>query len=376
MGDIIQNLNYRTSEVARYWSDQACPEPKYDYTGASPFISYLMSNLARNTSISDLGLETKNAWENPLGVSIAYGTNTRRSRMGQDFNLAFNDTKDLLLLNTIHTWVKYIELMQFGMGNNPRKESNLARMDYMGALYWFVTEPDGTTIVTWGRKTGVFPTSVPWSAIQLNQHGGSQDIPEFSVPFKCQFDEINDISLLNDFNFVMRDGPFYIDTGSTNDTSMEAAMYSYAYAGSIEPIEFSGIAGIADANLLAGPTLSENRCFVCTKHDRGRENQNKSSGYRFVLDFNSYQDSTMGQIENTQVGKQRTDGSTYITTGSATSADQAKLTATIKEIQTIESQDVSAVSGSAAQKARDAKLNAAYAKLNDIVKDSNKSTDQ
>ena len=251
-GEIITQLNYNNNDLMPSWSE--FPPSMFTHRGAHPYFSYLLSNLVKSTSIPDLSLDVKEGWENTFGGRTQFGVSTRKSNIGNDFSISFYDTKELLLMNIITAWMKYIEVMKEGQGDCSRKMSTQGTIDYLGAMYYFVMEPDNHTIAHWGRYVGIFPTSAPWSAVKLE--GGTMDIPEFSVNFKSEYHEANDPNILLDFNYIMR-LPAYM--GSTNSGNSNAYT-KYARLSSIYTSR--GHRSTNDPNLVGGPTRSENRAYV------------------------------------------------------------------------------------------------------------------
>jgi len=206
-----------------------------------------------------------------------------------------------LLMNIMQIWVKYIEVMyegQAGLRCVPRQAGNL---DYLGALYYFVLEPDGQSISHWGRYTGIYPTGVPWSSIQMGS--GSSDIPEFTVNFRCQWHEWNNVAVLHDFNFLMRGGPWYptaehLKNGGTENITINFEGYSKLS----DIYQTSGLYNYADANLLAGGLVSENRALVEYLSMMSSEDTKIVSRrtphrmpYKFLLHFTSTDNISIGE---------------------------------------------------------------------------------
>jgi len=281
-GEIITQLNYNNNYLLDTWGENF-PNTVYTHKGAHPYFSYIFSNLVKSTNIPDLNLDVKEGWENSFGGRTQFGTTTRKSYIGNDFSVTFYDTKELLLMNIITAWMKYIEIMKEGQGDCERKSYNKGTIDYLGAMYYFVMEPDNHTIAHWGRYVGIFPTSAPWSSVKLE--GGSADIPEFSVNFKSEYHESNDPNILLDFNYIMRLPAYTGKAGATVD------YLKYAQLASIYTSK--GRRSTNDANLLGGPTRSENRAYVRMTPPITNAKAGESWGFsssvpfKFVLEFES-----------------------------------------------------------------------------------------
>ena len=296
MCDVIPELSYDLRALEQTWMRGTFPPlmSKIDRSRAHPFFSYLLSNAIKGLSIPDYALESKEGFENMFGHRFSFGTTGRKSGYQTDFSINFYDTADLLILNIMKTWVKYIEVMYEGQADlltNPMQTGNL---DYLGALYYFVLEPDNQTIVHWGRYTGIYPTNVPFSSISMN--AGSVDLPEFTVNFKSQWHEWNSLAVLQDFNYVMRGAGFY---GRPHGASTDTAAGNYFSLGSITQCKNPSIT--ADPNLFAGATVSENRALVqfvdlslMKNSARDKDGYDHNSPhlrpYKYVLTFDSAKD--------------------------------------------------------------------------------------
>jgi len=292
--DVIPELSYDLKGLEKTWTNGLFPPAlsRIDRSMAHPFFSYLISNAIKGLSIPDYTLETKEGYENMFGHRFSFGTTGRKSGYQTDFSISFYDTSDLLLLNIFKVWTKYIEIMYEGQANlltTPMQQGNL---DYLGALYYFVLEPDNHTIVHWGRYTGIYPTNVPWSSIGMST--GSSDLPEFTVNFKCQWHEWNSLEVLQDFNFVMRGAGMYGGAEANGSGNINMAD-TYFKLGSI--CKRSTPVLTADPNLIGGATVSENRALVefvdllDLKDSKFAPNGSPTlRPYKYVLSFDSATD--------------------------------------------------------------------------------------
>ena len=296
MCDVIPELSYDLKGLRETWGEDMFPPDlsDIDRSMAHPFFSYLLSNAIKSLSIPDYALESKEGFENMFGHRFSFGTTGRKSGYQTDFSISFYDTSDLLIMNIMKTWTKYIEIMYEGQANlkcTPFQEGNL---DYLGALYYFVLEPDNQTIVHWGRYTGIYPVNVPWSSISMSP--GSVDMPEFSVNFKCQWHEWNNIAVLQDFNYVMRGAGYYgcpisEKTGSNGEVVNSAEQYF-----SLASITESTAPSLyADPNMIGGGIISENRALVQYVNLKDVNSNYKASTtllrpFKYVLTFDSARD--------------------------------------------------------------------------------------
>lgn len=298
LGDIITNLNYDNNELVNFWSD--FPTVNSDYSRSNNYISYLLSNMMENIPITDLTLDTKDAYENLKGFKMPYGLTHYKNTWGGDISLTFKDTKTLLINNILQTWLKYISIMKEGIAECAPKYKNYGYLDYAGAIYGFITEPDGQTITHWFRYTGVFPVTVPFSTISTARSG--QDIPEFSVNFKYAIYESNDVNILRDFNYIMNNGPLASQMGSADE------MEKYASLGALPAV--SAYTPLSDITLKTGVFPNENHAYVgiifadeinntgSEIHSMSQTARNSNS-YRFILKYDSSQYFQSGLIGET-----------------------------------------------------------------------------
>jgi len=298
LGDIITNLNYDNNELVNFWSD--FPTVNSDYSRSNNYISYLLSNMMENIPVTDLTLDTKDAYENLKGFKMPYGLTHYKNTWGGDISLTFKDTKTLLINNILQTWLKYISIMKEGTAECTPKYKNYGYLDYAGAIYGFITEPDGQTITHWFRYTGVFPVTVPFSTISTARSG--QDIPEFSVNFKYAIYESNDVNILRDFNYIMNNGPLASQTGSADE------MEKYASLGALPSV--SAYTPLSDITLKTGVFPNENHAYVGIIFSENINNAGSeirsmsqtamnSNSYRFILKYDSSQYFQSGLIGET-----------------------------------------------------------------------------
>jgi hypothetical protein len=125
---------------------------------------------------------------------------------------------------------------------------------------------------------------------------GSSDMPEFSVNFKCQWHEWNDLAVLQDFNYVMRGAGYYGCPVESNNNLTNSAKQYFSLA-SITKANSPSLH--ADPNMIGGGIISENRALVqyadLRNNERSSENKFKPSTtllrpYKYILTFDSAKD--------------------------------------------------------------------------------------
>ena len=169
---------------------------------------FLITNLAKNAPLTDTTAESKTGFENFSGFSLSFGGRSTGSRVAGSFNISFQDLAGLPILNLMRVWTKYIEYAMEGLVE--RSELNRQRrvLDYASSVYTFTTRPDGETIEQWGKYTGIYPTGVPWTALEGNL--GQNGIVTPDIPFSFTYYEDNAVEVLRDFAAIAENN--YVQT--------------------------------------------------------------------------------------------------------------------------------------------------------------------
>jgi len=94
-------------------------------------------------------------------------------------------------------------------------------INYFGALYYFKLEPDGKTLVHWGKWTGLFPTQITSST--FNSENGH---PKIQVQYQSQFFEENNIQTLIEFNMLNVVYNIKFNKNSANDAYKKLTEFS------------------------------------------------------------------------------------------------------------------------------------------------------
>lgn len=160
----------------------------------------IFTNECKSFDASDVSLEmsefidTKQGFRQqlPSFTSTSEGSGTIGITVTEDSNMSF--TKLMTL------WIKYIANVTDGTFDaNPDMVLN-GCLDYMSSIYYFVLEPDGSTIKYWCKYTGCWPTAIPYGQFDYNK--GTNEPVELSLQFQYTIKEDMNPKILEDFNIA------------------------------------------------------------------------------------------------------------------------------------------------------------------------------
>lgn len=136
---------------------------------ANPAWNWILSNKALSFSLTDESINVDKYGTTYGKNSIAYGKSNEESKAAGEFNITFQDTRDLDIFHIHKLWVDYISNVYIGRWY-PKQEYLWQRIiDYACSVYYIITAEDGETILFWSKYYGCFPTNIPsssygWSA--------------------------------------------------------------------------------------------------------------------------------------------------------------------------------------------------------------------
>lgn len=158
-----------------------------------------LSNAAASFSLSDEYINTDTYGKTFTGYKVAYGKNNIESKTAGTFEVTYNDTHDLHIYQIHRLWVEYINGVYRG-SITPSKETIINKiLDYVGAVYYFLTAEDGETIIFWSKYYGVFPSTIPSSQYSWGDGNVVSDT-KLNITYQFSFKEdFNPYSIL-EFN--------------------------------------------------------------------------------------------------------------------------------------------------------------------------------
>lgn len=166
---------------------------------SSPFIR-LFSNSFQSIDGKDVAARTIDISETFYGYKQTLPISIIDSKVGDSVSIKFREYKQLPITRMINTWVEYCEQVRRGTISPTQYMMDKDEIDYTAALYYFLLDFDGETILYYSKYTGAFPMSVPYASIVAEV--GSHDVVDINVEFSYSFKEDNDLAILQDFNKI------------------------------------------------------------------------------------------------------------------------------------------------------------------------------
>ena len=214
-----------TSQQSQMIKQNLCAN--YNTTGGSAIDSKFMpiiTSSAESFETKDNILKIRETGENFVGNKIVYGDVQTESLNADTFNIEYTEYSDGSLLLLHKTWVDYIHAVKINK-IRPKRYNNVKEVtlvssifkgaddreygedyvmsrtiDYASSLYYFLLDPDGTTIRYWCKYTGVFPTSVPYSAMSFKL--GENSLKKLNIVYQYSFKTDMDPYTLEEFAYL------------------------------------------------------------------------------------------------------------------------------------------------------------------------------
>lgn len=175
----------------------------YKEGGGCPFVRILSNRRTSNIDVPDISVEEMETAQNMFGSRIFYPKSSMKSDEDVDFTVEFEDTKHLEVYNFFKAYDYYRQLKWLGV-ISPRQEDILNKIlhDHM-AVYKFIVDEDGETLLFWCKWTGVYPKTISRSAFGEVPEKGPLKI---TVGFKQSgwFEDMNP-NIISDFNRLIQE---------------------------------------------------------------------------------------------------------------------------------------------------------------------------
>ena len=221
-GDIakcVKSSSFMRDAVARY--KPVCKQLEFSCEAgslnANPFAT-LLSNSVINTlqvpsSSEENGNETgANTW----GTKITYRGTSYASDQDHTFSLEFEDSKYIEVFMFFKIYDEYCKMKNLGTlaidysdTSDDYKWINYTLNKVLHdqfSIYKIIVGEDGSSIIYWGKYTGVYPKDVPRDV--FSDIANSINPLTFSVDFKAQFYRDMDPTILSEFNRLAIGGNF------------------------------------------------------------------------------------------------------------------------------------------------------------------------
>lgn len=173
----------------------------YSNGGGCPFVRILTNRKTSSIDIPDISVDEYETSQNDFGSKILYPKSSMASDENLDFSVEFEDTKSLEVYNFFKAYDIYRQLKWLGIvAPSQHFIENKILHDHM-AIYKFIVDEDGETILFWAKWTGVYPKSISRSSFSDIQHQGPLKI---TVGFKLSgFFEDMTPNIISDFNSLV-----------------------------------------------------------------------------------------------------------------------------------------------------------------------------
>ena len=167
------------------------------------FFNPYLGAAAISFEVADEVIKTENTAENFVGYKVTYGKNNHESMGAGQVNINYRDGNRLIVYNMHKAWVEYISQVYKGMISSKPHYIRGRTLDYACSIFYFLTGPDGESIIYGHKYVGVFPTNVPDSFASWTK-GSTNGSPEFAISYEYWFRE--SLSLLNmaEFNILSK----------------------------------------------------------------------------------------------------------------------------------------------------------------------------
>ena len=204
-GGNTPSLGYNVKNVPLYnLYFKNCPEVIYSLVknyGSNHNFMMALSNRAESFELKDRSLEVDTYGKSFRGNSVAYGRHSEKSKAAGEFSIQYTDDYDLHILKIHELWIDYIDGIK--TGRYTPTESNIINkvLDYAGSVFYFLCGPDGETIIYCAKYTGVFPSTIPDSALNYSK-GQVISNPSYSITYQYSWSEPDVPEIITDFNMA------------------------------------------------------------------------------------------------------------------------------------------------------------------------------
>lgn len=205
VSSVLSKNPFFVDAIARYPHSASQLQSSYkDYNHNSPFMVMLSNSVTSTLDIPGISADMIDTGANMNGTKITYRATSYKSDESHDFNLEFEDTKNLDIYMIFKMWDEYEKLKWSGMldFSQPGTEAwqnyiiNKVLHDQV-SIYKFIVAEDGYRIIYYARIVGCVPTSIPRDAFSDTSSTEPQKI---TVGWKGHFVRDMDYIIISHFN--------------------------------------------------------------------------------------------------------------------------------------------------------------------------------
>lgn len=192
----------------------------------NPFMTMLTNAVITDLDMPSISSEEMTTGANIYGTSLSYRGSSYKSDEGYDFSLSFYDNPQLEVYYLFKAYDEYERLKKLGLVTPPGQVDcnpyRILRVIHdQFAIFKFIVDSDGETILYYAKLTGVYPKNCPRDTFDKMEAGRI----EHSIDFHANIVEDMNPSILEEFNRISR-GYIGADVTNVNPTDVvDDALY-------------------------------------------------------------------------------------------------------------------------------------------------------
>lgn len=173
------------------------------YSGnPSPFINIITNSVKSPMDLSAINADTNDTGATYQGFAMKYREDSFESDFNHSFSLEINDTKFLECYMLFKVWDMYERIKKDGDVTPPDENYIIKRILHdQCAVYKFIVDEDGESIIYYAKGWGVFPKNVPRDVFG---NLGENSVLTMSIDFNCTLLRDMDPMILDDFNRLVK----------------------------------------------------------------------------------------------------------------------------------------------------------------------------
>lgn len=163
------------------------------------YFSNIISNAIESVSYPDVGSNSEDTLVT-LDKAIYKLPVTETGHSGLTFSLRLRENEGHDALRMMSVWHKYIQAVTKGRLVPKEEYLKYNIIDYKASLYTIHLKPDFKTITMWSKYTGIYPSSLPISALSES----IEDVSDVALDFEFTYDKFEwmDEDILREINLL------------------------------------------------------------------------------------------------------------------------------------------------------------------------------
>lgn len=193
----LEGIPFFKEAIRRY--PEVMKQLQISHTGnKSPFMNILSNAITSSMDLSSISSDTNESAANYQGFSVKYREESFESDMNHSFSLEITDSRYLECYMLFKIYDMYERVKKDGDVTPPSDKYIYNRILHdQSAIYKFIVDDDGETILFYAKGIGVFPKNVPREVFG-NLSPNSE--LSFSIDYNCTLLRDMDPLILDDFN--------------------------------------------------------------------------------------------------------------------------------------------------------------------------------